>query len=443
MSVKHTSIKLPSPCEFINITPINPLISNCEIKVCYVQDSPNRNKSDITKDVAKKIANSLPGSPIVGYFSDSKQDFPQHSKELVIRDQEFSLKDLTRPYGFVDLGAKVWFQKFLDDGVNEREYLMTEGYIWTGQYPEAKSVLEEEKGQSMEFDKKIIDAYWTKDENGKKKFFIINDAIISKLCIMGEEFEPCFEGAGFHQVEFSLSDEFKEASQNLISQMKEFIEKGGNTVDNEKKSVVEEVKINNEDLEYKKKDDEEENKKIEENSEKNEGKNNEESTSKNDNKVEDKEKKNNEENEEEDKKKKVKYSLDEIPEYTSLKADYEKMVKDYAALTEQQNTLQSQIDELLSFKKSAERAAKEEMIKSFYVLSDADKKDVVDNIDQYSLDEIESKLSVICVRNKVNFALDDSEEQKKDITSFSLDSSTEDELTPAWVKAVEARQRNI
>jgi len=50
------------------------------------------------------------------------------------------------------------------------------------------------------------------------------------------------------------------------------------------------------------------------------------------------------------------------------------------------------------------------MIKSFYVLSDADKKDVVDNIDQYSLDEIESKLSVICVRNKVNFGLEDSRE---------------------------------
>ena len=28
---------------------------------------------------------------------------------------------------FVDLGARCWFQKFLDDGVNEREYLMTEG----------------------------------------------------------------------------------------------------------------------------------------------------------------------------------------------------------------------------------------------------------------------------------------------------------------------------
>ena len=58
--MKHTSVKLNTPCEFINITPMNPLISKCQIKVCYVGDEPNRNKSIITKDVAREMANSLP-----------------------------------------------------------------------------------------------------------------------------------------------------------------------------------------------------------------------------------------------------------------------------------------------------------------------------------------------------------------------------------------------
>jgi len=39
------------------------------------------------------------------------------------------------------------------------------------------------------------------------------------------------------------------------------------------------------------------------------------------------------------------------------------------------------------------------------MLSDEQKKDCVDNIDTYSFDEIEAKLSVICVRNKVSFDL--------------------------------------
>ena len=170
----HTSIKLETPCEFINVTPLNPLISKCQIKVCYVSDEPNRNRSIITKEVARDMANSLPGSPIVGYFNEAKGDFEEHNRVIDISNGKFAIKDKTRPYGFVDLGAKVWFQKFLDDGVTEREYLMTEGYIWTGQYPEAQRIIDEGNNQSMELDEELIDAFWTKDSKGKPQFFIIN-----------------------------------------------------------------------------------------------------------------------------------------------------------------------------------------------------------------------------------------------------------------------------
>jgi hypothetical protein len=71
----NLSIKLDSPCELINIVPFNPLISKCQIKVCWVGDEPNRNRSVITKDVAREMANSLPGSPIVGYYNENKEDF--------------------------------------------------------------------------------------------------------------------------------------------------------------------------------------------------------------------------------------------------------------------------------------------------------------------------------------------------------------------------------
>ena len=109
----HTSVKMNSPIEFINITPLNPLISKCQIKVCYVGDTPNRNRSVITKEVAKKMANSLPGCPIVGFYNEAKGDFEEHNRIIDISNGEFKIKDTTRPYGFVDLNAKVWFQKFL------------------------------------------------------------------------------------------------------------------------------------------------------------------------------------------------------------------------------------------------------------------------------------------------------------------------------------------
>ena len=76
------------------------------------------------------------------------------------------------------------------------------------------------------------------------------------------------------------------------------------------------------------------------------------------------------------------------------------------------------------------------MIASFYMLSDEDKKDVVENIDTYSVDDIEAKLSIICVRNKVSFNLEDDKTPETKPTTFSLDGNMGDENVPAWVKSL-------
>ena len=43
---------------------------------------------------------------------------------------------------------------------------MTEGWLWTGQYPECKRIINKGNNQSMELDENILDANWTKDEKG-------------------------------------------------------------------------------------------------------------------------------------------------------------------------------------------------------------------------------------------------------------------------------------
>ena len=182
--------------------------------MCWVGDEPNRNKSIISKNTAKEMPNSLPGSPIVGYYNEAAGDFEEHNKLIEISGGKVTLKPTTQPKGFVDLSAKAWFQWFTDpDGVS-REYLVTEGWLWTGQFPECQRVINKGNNQSMELseDEKYLDAYWSKDLKGNKEFFIINEAIISKLCILGEEFEPCFEGANITapKIEFSFEDSFKE-----------------------------------------------------------------------------------------------------------------------------------------------------------------------------------------------------------------------------------------
>ena len=81
--MRHQSIIKPgSPIEFITTEAISPFISKCLIKVCYVGDEPNRNRSIITKDTARKMASSLRGCPIVGFYNETKDDFEQHHRMI-------------------------------------------------------------------------------------------------------------------------------------------------------------------------------------------------------------------------------------------------------------------------------------------------------------------------------------------------------------------------
>lgn len=506
--MKHTSVKIESPVEFINITPLNPLISQCQIKVCYVGDEPNRNRSVITKDVAKQIANSLPGSPIVGYYNEDKEDFEEHNRIIDISNGEFKIKDTTRPYGFVDLNAKVWFQKFLDDGENEHEYLMTEGYLWTGQYPECERIIETGNNQSMELDEKTLNATWSKDDNGKPQFFIINEAIISKLCILGEENEPCFEGSQITDVRFSLEDSFKEQLFSMMKELKDLLNEGGAKVFNryaveigdnlwraihsylistypdgedpycsiygvegiyEESSQKFVILFNRTEMKYYRLDfsinetsgftpgeklvevtktyvpsetpqfDPEkvqafaaEFKKAEEEKK---DKTDEEEDDKNDDKIEEEDDDNNEPSNEVEK-----YSKEE---YETLQEEYAELEQNYNLLSEEKTKLEEQLSELVQFKNQVERKDKETMIESFYMLSEEDKKDVVENIDKYSLDDIEAKLSIICVRNKVNFDLDDKDKEEKGPVVFNLNDADADESVPAWVKAAANVAKNM
>ena len=503
----HTSIKLDTPIEFINITPLNPLISKCQIKVCYVGDEPNRNRSVITKEVAKQMANSLPGCPIVGFYNEEKGDFEEHNRIIDISNGKFEIKDTTRPYGFVDLNAKVWFQKYLDDGMNEHEYMMTEGWLWTGQYPECQRILAHGNNQSMELDEETIDAHWSKDDNGDPKFFIINEAIISKLCTLGEANEPCFEGANIAAptIQFAFEDGFKEQLFSMMNELKDLLNKEEKKVftryaveigdalwtalyshvegiygiesvceDGEQKFAVLtaddkyyrlDFSINEENVvefaaevsdlegyepaeepqfdpaavaEYKAKKDEEKDppKKDDEGSEGGEeekcpkcGK------PKSECECEDED--DDDEDDDTKKGKKEKYNLEEIQEYVELSEKYSALETDYSNAQQRIEDLESQIATLTEFKNKVDRAEKQKMIDSFSVLSDEEKKDVIENIDTYSLDDIEAKLSIICVRNKVSFNLDDDKNKGNDPTTFSLNGGMNgDESVPAWIKAI-------
>ena len=116
------------------------------------------------------------------------------------------------------------------------------------------------------------------------------------------------------------------------------------------------------------------------------------------------------------------------------KKKYSLLEAEYNELKTKFDLLQAKCEELEKVTTSYEREKKEELINKFYMLDDEDKKDVKDNIDKYSLDDIESKLSVICVRKRVSFANEVEEEQPA--TTFSLEGLDAEDDTPEWIKAV-------
>ena len=382
------------------------------------------------------MARTLHGCPIVGYWNPETNDFDGHNRSIETGGGKFKIVDKTNAYGFVDSSARIWFQKFTDDGI-EHEYLLTEGYLWTSVYEEAKRIIEHGNNQSMELNEENLDGTWTFDDKGLPKFFIINEAMIQKLCILGEDVEPCFEGAGI-AAQFSFDGDFKNKLFSLMEDIKNALNKGGFTSMDDEKKVIDPTLETDPESEFKKKDEEEEKKENPFPPKKDDDKGSDE-----DKKDEEKpagSEENKDEEDDEDKKKKApaKHELsdDEIADselYKNLAVQFAQLQKDFEAL-------KAEVEPLRAFKVEADRKAKQDMIDSFYMLSDAEKKDCVDNIDTYSLNDIEAKLSIICVRNKVSFNLDDDKEEKKETPDnpliYSLDGNDDGDSAPAWIKAV-------
>ena len=472
MALPHKSIATISSPEFINLQPldINPLMSSCEIKVLYIGE--NRNRSYISKEVASEMAKTLRGAPIVGYYKENKQDFADHGQQMIWDDEGIRFNCLTKPYGFVSPDAKVWFQKFndFDEFGNsiEREYLMTTGYLWTGQFEEAKSVITEGKAQSMELDENNLQGYWATNVKNNIEFFIINDAVFTKLCILGDETEPCFEGASITAPDISstfsksVDDNFKRTLFSMINDLRDALKGGENmgqeevnletqktefeleTVEESTEEVVEtsaSEAVEESTLETSELNEEnEKNETFEMNQEnvaeaETDAPVNEEPTFEKKEEEEPKEAKevSEEENkeQEEDKDKDDKYSL--------LEQQYNELSTQYSALKEEYN-------KLLTFKNNVELKQKEALIEEFYMLSEDDKKDVIAHINEYSLNEIKAKLAVICFEKKVNFNSDNSEKNnnniEQEIITYDYNDDSEKNL-PDWVKAVKNIQNSI
>lgn len=441
MSLKNKSeISMISDPEFINLSPLdlNPLMSKCEVKVFYL--GHNRNHSYINIETATKMAKTLRGTPIVAAWVPKKEDFGDHGHVMHVEDGEISFSCKTMPYGFVPPEAKVWYQNFVDtDEFNnqvERTYLMTEGYLWTGQFPELTSVIEEGKPHSMELDEKTLDGYWAEDSKLGVEFFIINDATFSKLCILGDDVEPCFEGSAVTSPEvsknFSMND-FNTTLFTMMNELKDALQsKGGSDMDKEALETQEPAAEFQEEVEVAEATLEEsvatepefaaEAETVEVEAEVPASDETEFSAEDSVDESVDSFAKDEEEEEEDNK-----AESDSDDEDDDKEAKKEFSVEEYEAMQAEVESLRAEIAELREFKLNIQNKEKDALINQYHMLSDEDKKEVIEHKAEYSLEEIKSKLALIYVEKNVDFSTltgetEEAIEVEEDpITSFSLE----------------------
>ena len=437
----HQSVATIDSPEFLNLQPldINPLMSKCEIKVLYV--GANRNHTFITEQVATEIGKTLRGAPIVGYYKESKEDFRDHGEKVIIDDEGVKFECQTVPYGFVSPDAKVWFQNFEDhDGMGNtvvHKYLMTTGYLWTGQFPESSLPVEQGRPQSMEFQKESVQGHWETNYDNGMDFFIINDAIIQKICILGDDVEPCFEGASVTapdvSTKFTLDDNFKHTLYSMMQDLKNALNGGGQQMENLENAVVTENENTEPVTDFIKAE-------VNENDVTAEDNKNMDDTSASTDYVkqddeDDKESSNEEDNPDDSKDK------DDDDEDKENAKKYELLEEELNTLKESYSALQSQYQELVNFKREIDNQKKDALIAEFYMLSDEDKADVIENKEKYTLGEIKAKLSVICFDKKISFSnKETNEKEEKEVITYSINNEENNSL-PDWVKAVKEQEK--
>ena len=189
-----------------NLEKLSPVLSKARCRIFYKYE--NRNGTYITDEFAEKLINSLPYTPVKGIYDEFNEDYTDHGGK----------RNLGRIYGIVPENPNFSWENHLDEDGVERQYACTDVYIFSALYEEAGQIVG--KSQSMELYQPSIKGDWT-IINGKK-LFKFEDGCFLGLQVLGDEVEPCFEGASF----FSLYNELK----NMVQQLKKYslnFNKGG------------------------------------------------------------------------------------------------------------------------------------------------------------------------------------------------------------------------
>ena len=180
-------------CEFPvtvygNLEKYNEVLSKARCRIFYKYE--NRNGTYITDEFAEKLLSSLSYAPVKGIYEPEEGDYTDHGME----------RNEGRIYGIVPENPNISWESHLDDDGVERMYACADVLIFTALYEEAGDIIG--KSQSMELYGPSL-KYHEAIVHGRR-FIVFDEGCFLGLQVLGDNVEPCFEGASFYTLQSSI-----------------------------------------------------------------------------------------------------------------------------------------------------------------------------------------------------------------------------------------------
>lgn len=147
--------KMKLPCLFEDITSYDDddRLVKCSVKVQHDKDNPNGSYFD-NKDIETCANKTLRYTPILGsiIYDEESEEYKLNGHDMkytVIKtDEGYDLKisHIERIYGFIPHDAEISFEY---DEDNDKNYLVTNGYLWKNYMDELEDILNKKDGQTQ------------------------------------------------------------------------------------------------------------------------------------------------------------------------------------------------------------------------------------------------------------------------------------------------------
>lgn len=209
---------LEIPNSTFNLHYHNELVTHVKLRVFY--QGMTRDKRLFTENFSNQLLQSLPQTPVVGYFDEESEDFVGHNHTQFI-------------YGYVPENAKISFETD-EDGT---KWATTEIVLFTGRKDNIGKVAQKIIGKqhSLELDSNTMKYSIRRDETGQLKHIELQEGKFVGLSVLGDSQSPAFEGSGFFTEQDTTITETYTEVKNSVHQFLSNAQHGGEEMNEENK----------------------------------------------------------------------------------------------------------------------------------------------------------------------------------------------------------------